>query len=137
MKKITVDPKTKRVRVQTINDKPTKTQQQFQDAVNVNKIIEKYKRTGDRSFIESTKTGVYADTTMFKDYQSAKNKVIEADQAFLTIPSTIRERFQHDPQQLISFLADPKNKEESINLGLRPKPAVVHEGGKKDEPTKT
>jgi phage internal scaffolding protein len=137
MKKVTKE-KSGRIRVQTINDQPTKTQQQFKDHVNVNKIIQKYQRTGDKTLIESSKLGVYADTTLFKDFQSAKNKVIDAEKAFLSIPSNVRDRFNNDPAQLISFLADKTKIEESIQLGLRPKPAVVHEGGKKDDlPVKT
>lgn len=120
MKKVITE-KSGRVRVQTINDKPSKTQQQFKDQVDVNKIIQKYKKTGDKSFLESSKLGVYSDTTMFKDYQSSLNKVIDANNAFGALSSDIRLKFNNDPQQLITYLQNPKNKEESIKLGLRVK----------------
>jgi len=35
-----------RIKVQTINNQDTRTQQQFKDDVDVNNIIKKYKRTG-------------------------------------------------------------------------------------------
>lgn len=133
MKKITVDPKTKRVRVQTINTEPSKTQQQFKDAVDVNKIIAKYKRTGDTRLLESAKQGVFADTTLFTDYQSAANKVIEAQRAFEQLPSDVRLRFNHDPQQLINFLQDPKNVDESLKLGLRVKKVQTGESVKQSD----
>lgn len=121
MKQIIKDPKSGRVRVQTINTLPTKTKQEYGDQVDVNKIIAKYKKTADPSLLAG-KTGVYMDLTEIKDYQSSLNSIIRADEAFSALPSPIRERFQNDPAKLISFLADPSQKDESIKLGLRKDP---------------
>lgn len=121
MKQITKDPKTGRVRVQTKNVLPTKTKQEYADQVDVNKIIAKYKKTQDPSLLAG-KTGVYADLTEIKDYQTHLSSVIKADEAFMALPSLIREKFSNDPSKLISFLADPSQKDESIRLGLRVQP---------------
>lgn len=108
-------------RVVTINDEPSRTQKQFQDAVNVNKIMERYLKTGTVTHIRNQAEGVYADLTGITDYQSALNQVMHANQKFLDLPSKIRLRFENDPKKLIEFLQNPANLEESVELGLRHK----------------
>ena len=111
-------------RVSTVNDKPTRTQQQFRDKVNVNSIMAKYRKTG---LIEHVRTnpGIYSDLTELPDYMTAMQTVINANRTFETIPANIRLRFQNDPAQLISFLSDPSNNDEALKLGLIiPQPAL-------------
>lgn len=112
--------KTRR-RVQTVNKDPSKTQQHFKDHVNVNNIMKKYLQTGAITHL-SGKTGVYADITEIGSYQDAMQKVLNANAAFEQLPSELRMKFANDPQNLITYLKDPKNNEESIALGLRIKP---------------
>jgi hypothetical protein len=49
------------------------------------------------------------------------SKINEAKENFMTIPSTIRERFQNDPQQFYSFASDPDNFDELVDMGLATK----------------
>ena len=60
----------------------------------------------------------YLDVSALPDYQSALNIVQEAQASFDALPSTVRERFSNNPGSLISFLADPSNRDEAIKLGL-------------------
>lgn len=105
------------VRVVTRNEKPSMTQQQFKEQVNVNKIIAKYRRTGMLEHVRKN-SGAYLDITDIGDYQESLQKVIDANNIFSSLPSEIRTRFANDPQQLINFLADEKNIDEAIRLGL-------------------
>lgn len=127
MKKIEIRPNGTK-RVYTVNEEPTRTQQQFKDKVNINSIMAKYKKTGLIDHIRS-QPGTYTDLTQLPDYQTAMNTVIHAQETFSTLPSAVRARFGHDPQSLISFLADPKNDSEAVSLGLKlqkqPEPAPV------------
>lgn len=106
-----------RTRVITLNNEPTKTQQQFKDQCDVNNIMKKYKLTGE--WPNPKKQGIYLDSTNLPDYQSALNTVIAANDSFSTLPSDVRKRFSNDPAEMIKFLADPKNNEEAIKLGLK------------------
>jgi len=106
--------------IKTINEKPTKTKQSMRDMVNVNNIIKKYRTTGIITHITS-KDGTYGDFVEIKDFQGALNTVIKAKQQFELLPSETRNRFGNDPTQLINFLQDPKNVDESVRLGLRVK----------------
>lgn len=106
------------LRMATKSDKPTRTQGQFKDECDVNMIIAKYKKTGIITHLNN-KTGVYADITELGNYQEALGKVIAAETAFNQLPSEIRSKFHNNPQELIEYLDNPKNTEESIKLGLR------------------
>lgn len=59
------------------------------------------------------------------DLHDAFSRVKEAESAFNDLPLAIRSRFNHDPQQLVSFLLDPNNNDESVRLGLREEGTVV------------
>lgn len=107
----------KRVRVRTINNEKSMTQQQFKDECDVNNIVAKYKRTGEITHLART-SGVYADLTKITDYHTMINQIQEAQKAFMTLPAAVRLRFQNDPGQLLAFMQDPKNYEEGVKLGL-------------------
>ncbi|AXH77749.1 MAG: internal scaffolding protein [Microviridae sp.] len=52
------------------------------------------------------------------DYHSAMIMVSTAQESFEALPSSIRNRFHNDPFEFLSFIEDPANKEEAVNLGL-------------------
>jgi phage internal scaffolding protein len=105
------------VKVQTINDLPSKTQQQFAEQTNINNIMKKYHATGMITHLNQ-KQGQYVDLSTIKDYQSSLQTVIDANASFMTLSSEIRKKFNNNPQELLSFLADPKNKDEAISLKI-------------------
>lgn len=111
-------------RVATHDETPSVTQQQFKDQCDVNKIIEKYQATGEIHHL-ARESGAYADLSNIPDYQTALNTVIRAEQTFDMLPAAIRERFKNDPSELLTFIQDPKNKEEGIKLGLFNEPPPV------------
>jgi len=109
------------LRIQSIQTKPGRTQRAFKDETDVNKIIAKYKKTGQWTHV-TNKTGTYADMTEIGDYQAALQTTINAEMAFMKLPSEVRAKFENNPGQLIEFLKDEKNNEEAIRMGLRNKP---------------
>lgn len=117
MKIITKDKNGLVIKVQTDNQEPSKTQQQFKDSSNINNIMKKYHATGMITHLNQ-KQGSYADLSKVKDYQSSLQTVIDAQQAFMTLSSDVRKKFSNDPQELIGFLADPKNRDEAESLNL-------------------
>ncbi|AZL83008.1 internal scaffolding protein [Apis mellifera associated microvirus 22] len=120
-------------RVRTINIEPTRTQTQFKDQCDINQIIAKYKKTGEITHL-SQKKGAYIDVSEIQDYQSALNVVLKAEEAFLTLPADLRKKFDNDPTKLISFLEDPKNDPEAIELGIKNKPQTNELNPKPNEP---
>jgi len=54
-----------------------------------------------------------------QDLREAIELQRSAGEAFLQLPSKIRDRFKNDPIEFLAFLDDPKNHQESVELGLR------------------
>jgi len=104
----------------------SKTQKHFAKAMNINVIMAKYDKTGtiDPTLIRN---GVpcYGDFTKLKDLQTALEVVNTASEAWERLPGETKIKFKQDPLELISFVDDPKNKDEAIKLGLIPKPDEV------------
>lgn len=110
------------IKVQTLNTDPSKTQQQFKEQSDINKIMKKYHATGMINHLNG-RPGRYGDFSNAKTYQDSLQTVINAQNSFQNLPSDVRKRFSNDPYEMLSFVNDPQNKQEAINLGLIPKPA--------------
>lgn len=108
----------------TINDLPSMTQKQFEQETDINRIMKKYHSTGMITHLAQN-PGRYADLTQIKDYAGSLQNVIDAENAFMTLPSETRFRFQNNPQELINFLADVKNRDEAIRLKLIDPPPLT------------
>lgn len=94
------------------------TQDQFIEDCDVNVIMARYMKTGEMPPING-RTGVYGDFTELPSYQEALHTLTKANDMFMDIPAHIRLRFENDPQKLMDYLADSKNDEEAIKLGLK------------------
>lgn len=109
------------LRVATLNEKPTRTQQQFADHCDINNIMKRYKLNGQFDHL-SKKQGQFLDLTNVPDYQKAMDIVINANHLFTSLPAAIRNKFENDPAQMIAFLDNPANNEEAIKLGFKTAP---------------
>lgn len=101
----------------------TLTRQSEANDVNINTIMRKYRQFGVTP--QSVRKGVYADVSNITDYQQSLDKILTANQAFMSLDSEIRKRFANDPQKLLEFLSNDKNREEAISLGFIDKPEKV------------
>lgn len=129
---------TKRKRVQLQFDQPSLTKQEFAAENDINYIVERARVTGELP--QKRTEPVYGDFTSVPEYQEALNIVNEAENAFQSLPSIIRERFQNNPAMMLDFMADPKNRPEAVALGLiggdTPKPAPTAEPQEPKSPEK-
>lgn len=105
----------------------SRTVQSHREACDIPAIVAKFKRTGILPTMRATASSapVFGDFTDVVDYQAACNRVIAAQQAFADLPVRVRERFNHDPASLLTFIANPENRDEAIALGLIEKPVEV------------
>ena len=121
-------------RVQYVDDKPSMTQQSFKDQCDIKKIIAKRQSLGIPLQIENDPFGgVVQDFSGSIDYRENLHKVMRAEQAFMALPAKLRQRFDNDPANLISFLEDDKNYDEAQKLGLLK--ADAKQQGKNDDKT--
>lgn len=111
----------KRVRVQKMFTKPSRTKQEFKEECDVNMIVKRFKKLHGvdlMTHLNSASGGQFGDFSGVVDYQTALERVRRADQAFNALPSALRKRFENDPGQFLDFCMNPKNKEEMKALGL-------------------
>lgn len=108
------------------NTEPSMTKQSFRDECDINVIMKKWEKTGVIDHVRDIQ-GQYGDFTDVKDYRSALDAVIQAQEAFDGFPAELRARFSNDPAQFLDFVQDPSNMEEMISLGLAEAPKVNQE----------
>ena len=101
------------------NNSPSLTQQQFKDECDINKIMDRYLRTGVLSDpLQNRGTPKYGDYADIGDYMDHMNKVVEANEMFEALPASIRKRFNNNPGELIDFVMNDDNRAEAEFLGL-------------------
>lgn len=71
---------------------------------------------------ENFKMPSAGDFTGISDFKTMADMVAATRDEFMTLPANIRERFYNDPEKLIGFLDDDKNRDEALRLGLIPAP---------------
>jgi len=114
---ITIRKRNDRVRTSITFPDKTMAKQSFADECNINTIMSKYQKTGLIDHVNRV-AGSYGDFTSVQDYQLSLNQVIQAQDAFDQLPSTVRKRFGNNPSELMAFLQDPDNRDEAVKLGL-------------------
>lgn len=98
----------------------SRTKQSFKDECDINRIMARYAATGTLDFV-NRREAQFLDVSDI-DFQNAMKIVTESREAFMTLPSAVRDRFNNDPAQLLGFLSDDSNREEAIKMGLVIKP---------------
>ena len=97
------------------------TQQHMKAECDINNIMRIWQKTGVIDHV-NTHAGNYGDFLSAVDYQSACNAVIAADEAFSSLPSSLRKRFDNSPAVFLEFVQNPDNLDEMYDLGLAIKP---------------
>lgn len=98
----------------------SKVQQQFKDDNNISSLVAR--ANSGEQIMGNSKQPQFIDHTQFEDYTVMLNRVIKVRKYFESLPSSIRGRFENNPQMLLSFLSDPKNQAEGQDIGLLPMP---------------
>ncbi|WP_445772212.1 hypothetical protein [Rheinheimera sp.] len=105
-------------RVQHVCTGHSLTKQSFKDECDINNIMARMQATGVVEHLNRYQ-GTYGDfTDAPTDYQSAIQAVLDARSMFQTVPAKIRAQFGNDPGAFLSFVQDPSNHAELVNMGL-------------------
>ena len=111
----------------------TQTVQYFRDQVDVNNIVDRHGTVNSSRIWATTDAPQYIDCTEIPDYQAAQNAVIQANNAFHSLPAKVRQRFNNDPHQFVIFGSDPANIEFMREMGLAPPAPVAQATESKEE----
>ena len=99
----------------------SKTQQQFKDKCDINKIVKKFAQTG---LLPQKQGAQYLDVSNVGDYTESLATVKAAEDAMYQLPSEIRKKVKNDPVKALAYIQDEKNKDELIKYGLLEEPYV-------------
>lgn len=114
-------------------DEPSLTQQHFKEECDINEILRRSQVSGQLP-VRSTPP-MYGDfTAVPKSLEESFAMIKQANDLFMALPWEARERFGNNPEKMIAFLQDPRNREEAIRLGLVNKPAEKPAGEVEEEP---
>ncbi|WNK14227.1 MAG: internal scaffolding protein [Microvirus sp.] len=96
------------------------TKQEFKDECDINNIVNRGLLTGiDPSTPWAhPPVGRYGDFFDVPDYQQALEIIRQSEEQFAALPVRTRERFQHNPEELLRFVNDPANLEAARALGM-------------------
>jgi len=109
-------------RVQIINQEPSRAKQAPKKDTQIRNILIRYAKTGVLG--DPSRRPIFGDFTNTEQFETSLNLVANVRSQFAQLPSEIRNRFQNDPVELLSFLNDPKNNTEAVKLGLKDKSAL-------------
>ena len=99
---------------------PSMAKQAFKSECDINTIMRRFEKDAVLDHVSKVQ-GRYEDFTRYPgDFEEAMALVTNAREMFLTIPSTIRDRFDNDPGAFLDFAQDPANEDAMREMGLLP-----------------
>lgn len=102
----------------------SKAQQHKKKECDINRIMDKYAKTGilgNPYDMKNARKPIFADFTMQGDYHAMLNTITNANKAFMSLPPQLRQKFENDPKKAMDFVSDRANTMEAVRLGLVPK----------------
>lgn len=100
----------------------SRTKQSEKDGADLNLIVDRYMKTGQLPQASSPGAAPIfrsGDFTQFNDFQKNCDLVNAAREAFMQLPSSLRDRLGNNPANFESWINDPRNEKEAIKLGLK------------------
>lgn len=106
---------------------PGLTKQAHKDECDIDKIVNKYERTGVVTHLSRSRAEYGFATSL--DLSEAIQILDKATEMFEELPSQLRAEFNNDPGKLLDFIQNPENEERAIEIGLieRVEPAPAPE----------
>lgn len=102
---------------------PSMTKQEFVRESDINNIVKHFSPNHMAHLTAMVRdTGRFEDLPDSVDYQESLHLVRDAEQAFMALPSKVRDQFGQDPAEFLAFITNPANLDEARKLGLA-KPA--------------
>ena len=111
-----------RRRVQIMDTGKPVTKQEFEPDCNIRTIMRRARLKNIDISTLKTQKGQFGDFTRKMGITEMLAAVKQARDNFQFLPIDVKKRFGHQPDELVKYLADPKNLEESYKLGLREQP---------------
>lgn len=111
-----------RIDVGADNDLPSMTRQEFTDECDINRLMAKYE---SHKFLPNAKTQepMYLDFCDMPDLPTAMRAMMDAEEAFMSLPARVRREFDNDAMRFVEYASDAGNSEQLVEWGLAAPPA--------------
>lgn len=93
------------------------TKQCFKDECDINLIMKRADHSGFLDHV-SASNPLYLDLSDVEGYKESLDFVVSSQEAFMSLPASLRARFHNDPAAFMEFASDPANSEELMSLGV-------------------
>ena len=106
-----------------INCGPGKTEQQWKDSLDINKMANRFVdiRNPELSMLEKAKeVADFRAVDMTMDFGAMVNRKKQMDRAWYRIPLQIRNEFNNNPEEFIKYYDDPNKRQEHLDRGFKP-----------------
>lgn len=112
-----------RPRVKKVFTKPSMTRQEFKQECDLALTLKRFAKTPGGARALANAQGFaeglqFCDVTQVPQYRQYRDLVNAANAKFMALPVNLRRRFENDPAQFMDFVADSRNREEALALGL-------------------
>lgn len=91
----------------------------------INTIMAKYQKTGELP--TKGREAFFANVSEMPDFRTALDMVHAAEDAFMSLPASMRARFENDPAKFLDFTTNPANRDELVSMGLLDAPDEITE----------
>lgn len=98
-------------------DEPFSALQSDLDQCDLNKIVERQDLAAFERFSDRVHKGHYVDLGKLPDFQTSLQIVIDAEEAFLDLPASLRKKFDNDPAEFLAFV-EQADRADLAELGL-------------------
>lgn len=93
--------------------------QSEKDETDINLLVKRF-GVGPLSQMQ-VRRPTYGDFSGLDNYQDAMNALLAANESFMAMPSSVRERFHNNPAEFVAFCSDENNLDELREMGLADK----------------
>lgn len=103
----------------------SKTVQSYAEDADINVLVRRFGVTDGAIPPAVADPRYYGDFSDAVDFRTSLDRVRDAQEHFERLPASLRERFLNDPLRLFEFVADERNADEAVELGLLRRSAPV------------
>lgn len=103
---------------------PTLTKQSDAPSADINNIVNRWMTTGILPTSSNEALSQFIDVSDVPDYRGCLDIVIQAQNMFSELPSSVRSKFNNDPATFLDFAHNPSNLDAMVEMGLLSKRAA-------------
>jgi len=102
----------------------------------INKLVARYQKTGDVATLGLDHQGMLIGVANVGDFHACQSRVLAAQDAFASLPSTVRKRFGNSADAFMDYMSSlgPDTMDEAVKLGLVNKPVPVADTATANKP---